>query len=58
MNLSLLIEKNLSNDISIQNIINNDIISDTDINRAYSTIVNVVKKAAIESLPIKNSNLI
>ena len=43
----------LSNDISIQNIINNDIISDTDINRVYSTIVTVVKKAAIESLPIK-----
>ena len=44
----------ISNDISIQNIINNGIISDTDINRAYSTIVTVVKKAAIESLPIKN----
>ena len=43
----------LSDDISIQNILNNDFVSEADINNAYSTIVSVVKKAAVESLPIK-----
>ena len=43
----------MSDDISIQNILNNDFVSETDINNAYSTIVSVVKKAAVESLPIK-----
>ena len=43
----------LSDDISIQNILNNDFVSETDISNAYSTIVSVVKKAAVESLPIK-----
>ena len=43
----------LSNDISLRNLANNEINSEMDINNAYSTIVTVVKKTAVECLPTK-----